>query len=559
MNERPPVTRREILAIAALLLVFVGETVVYFACTRFYGQGITYLINFLEIGLKGYVRVYLLEFSYYPPFYYACLLLFWPLFRLAYAPYVLAASALFAAGGGIYAYAIVRRLAGTLPALLALAVFLFIPGTTLFAKSLQIEAPLLLFVPAAWYHLLASEGFAMRRHAVLLGIVTGLGLLTKWTFPAYAGPVYAAALGAVLWNARGGRGIARTQWIGLAWWLGLTLAIAGPWYAGVFDYARFRASAANDPRFVEYDFARQLSYSLGLLAINAGKVFGAGAAVIAAALLALTPWRGRLLAAIVFLLAVPFVLFAVPVHMEDRYLYPLVPAIALIAALAVGTARGRSARAVAGIGLAALLVYNHLLVYLPLEPDKFRDDDPVVHRWGALFWGNAGTPEILGAIDAAAPDAGPGRVYSIAAHPLWTSYHGNYVYLHYFLNRDPAKAARFHVALINKFQYADFSAGIGRFDFLVVDEGMKRRYIGQESETIREYFAALSKSEYIDQNYGMSFGKTGLSDVLADVVRIGREYAPVRTFRFEDAYDVTVYMNRKLLPPAAADGESKRP
>jgi hypothetical protein len=559
MNGRPPVTRGEVLAIAALLLAFFGETVAYFAFSRFYGQGITYLANFIEIGLRGYVRVYLLEFSYYPPFYYAILLLLWPLFHLAYAPYVLCASALFAAGGGLYAYVIVRRLAGTLPALLALAVFLLVPGTTLFAKSLQIEAPLLLFIPAAWYHLLASEGFAVRRHAVLLGVVTGLGLLTKWTFPVYAGPVYAVALGAALWNARGGKGIARAQWIGLAWWLGLTLAIAGPWYGLVFDYARFRASAANDPRFVEYDFVRQLGYSVGLLAINMGKLFGPGAAIITAALLAVTPWRGRLFAAVVFLLAVPFVLFAIPVHMEDRYLYPLVPAIALIAALAVGTAKGRALRAVAGGGLVLLLVYNHLLVYLPLEPDKFRDDDPVVHRWGALFWGEAQTPAILDVIDRAAPQVGPGRFFSIAPHPLWTSYHDNYVYLHYFLNRDPRLAARFHVELINKFQYADFSAGLGRYDFLVVDEGMKRRYMEQETETVREYLAALSKNEYIDQNYGMSFGKFDLSDVLRDVVRIGREYVPVRSFRFEDAYDVTVYMNRKLLPTGAPGAKEARP
>ena len=137
------------IGVALLVAYFLGQIVYYFSRTEFYGQGISYIINFLEIGVRGYVRVYLLgkDFSYYPPLYYTFLLAVWRIVGFSYLAYVLASS-LFILGGAAYLYALLRKLCGPLYAMFGLTIFLLIPGTTLFSKSLLIEAPLLLFIPA---------------------------------------------------------------------------------------------------------------------------------------------------------------------------------------------------------------------------------------------------------------------------------------------------------------------------------------------------------------------------------------------------------------------------
>ena len=59
MNERPRAgILREAVPVAALLAYFLGQTIYYFTHSLFFGQGTTYLTNFLEIGLPGYVRVW---------------------------------------------------------------------------------------------------------------------------------------------------------------------------------------------------------------------------------------------------------------------------------------------------------------------------------------------------------------------------------------------------------------------------------------------------------------------------------------------------------------------
>ena len=540
--------------LVALIVYFLAQIVVYFASTRFYGQGISYLLNFLEIGYKGYVRVYLLESSYYPPFYYLWLLAAHPLAGSAYTPYVIW-SALLAAGGALYLFALVRRFAGRWSALLAVSIFLLAPATTIFSKALIIEAPLMLFVPATIYHLAACERFSRRGHCVMLGVMTGLGLLSKWTFSAYVlGGFLVAIADAVFdFDERKFRRVAGRQWLGAGLFAAATLAVAGWWYLFVFDFSTWRATADNDPRFLDYSYTRQVVYCVHLLWINLGKVFGPTILVALAVLLPLTRKTTlRAVTALVALGVVPFLLFAIPVHMEDRYLYPLVFALALTAALVVRGVRWRWLKIAAATLILGTLVYNHAVVYYPLETDLYRDDDPVIHRWGKLFWGTAHTPEILDRIARFADEKKITRQLLIAPHPLWCSYHCNFLYVMYFLKTNPDLVDRLESTRLTKFRYQEFSENLESYDFIVLDERFRLSYMEPDTEEARRYLEAISSRNYIDQNLGIEFPRFDVDDVWKDYGRILIHFRELETYRWENAYEVKIFVNRKLLEPESA-------
>lgn len=526
---------------------FLGQIVYYFSASQFFGQGITYLINFLEMSLSDYVYFYLINFSYYPPFYYAWLMIPRLIFEYSYMHYVLISSSLVLAGS-VYTGLLLRRFIGTNAAYLGVTIFLLAPGTTIFSKALIIEAPLMFFIPAIFYHLAASEGFSRRGHCLALGLLTGLGLLTKWTIIVYSGFGFLFAAIAAIADLRKGQMKSLQVWqaVNMLLVVLLLLIIAGPWYLLVFDYQTFQASAANDPLYLEYNYLQQVEYCLNLMTISMGKVWGPVALVIGLTALLFSYRRWSILAGYLGLVLAPFLVFAIPVHLEDRYLYPLIPAVALLLPLALYTIRSKWIRLPAVTVLAAVLLYNHAVVYYPIEKDMYRDDDPVIHRWGKLFWGQARTQDILEKINHYSAEAKLNRKMVIAPHPLWTSYHCNFVYMVYFLKTDPELAGRFEINRHTKFGYSDYSRGLEDFDFLIFDEGIRRSYLEPETDQTKQYFEALASRGYIDQNTGAQMEKYATTDVLRDFVRIYENFREIKSFSFEGAYNVKVFVNRKL-------------
>ena len=95
-------------------------------------------------------------------------------------------------------------------------------------KDYMLDAPLAAMVALGLYLLIRSEGFARTPSTLLLGLVCGLGLLEKWTFPfPLALPVLATLIAAGVATVRE-RSVRRVLNVTVA--AVLAFVIAGPWY-----------------------------------------------------------------------------------------------------------------------------------------------------------------------------------------------------------------------------------------------------------------------------------------------------------------------------------------
>ncbi len=95
-------------------------------------------------------------------------------------------------------------------------------------KDYMLDAPLAAMVVLGLYLLIRSEGFSRSRYTFLLGLVCGLGLLEKWTFPfPLALPVLASLVSAGLATVRERSSLRVVNVAGAAL---LAFIIAAPWY-----------------------------------------------------------------------------------------------------------------------------------------------------------------------------------------------------------------------------------------------------------------------------------------------------------------------------------------
>lgn len=236
--------------------------------------------------------------------------------------------------------ATVGSTAGTAAALL----FATAPFAVYSMLRLQLDLPLAAMVALALASMLATEGFTRPGAALACGIVCGLGMLTKPTFPLYVAPAAALLL------LRGGR----RGLLGAA----ITLLVAGalsvPWFGprafGLFAQvdARAFAQAAEaghpDPLTLAglAFYPRWLGYAMGLGAV-ALAALGIGVALIR------RQWF------LLIGLVVPFVAIEMVRNKNLRYVLPLFGIIAVLAALGL-TALPPRVRRVVGVGLAALAI-----------------------------------------------------------------------------------------------------------------------------------------------------------------------------------------------------------
>jgi len=554
----------ELIAVCAALAYFYWQIVHYFLNTTFYGQGITYLMNFFDIDLVMYLKRFVLNFSYYPPVYYAFFLACFPFFHFHFVGYVMA-NALFIAAGGMYLYLLLREKFGRVPAYCGLLVFLFVPGMTIFSKALIIEAPLLLFVPAFLFHFNRVTQFKSRGHSIALGVFAGLGMLTKWTFAAYVGPIALYYLLGVFFDIRGGgsRQVSSLQRRNMILAFVTMAVLAGPWYLFVFDYETFRQTAANDPRFARYDYWQNLVYNWSLVKIILGRIIPQVFGIVFLVLFVFAFFRAELLVSFALMLAVPMLVFSIPVHLEDRYLLPLVPFVAYMTAAMLGRTRFSILKYAAIAALIVPLGLDHARAYYPPDNSDFRDDDPVIHRFGTLFWGQSKTEEIISYLDDYVGDRRLPRKYQIATHPLFVNYHTNFVYLTYFIRTNPRYDPLFRIAHFTKFRYSDFSRELGDFDFLLYDVNLADAFIQNRSESLKALLSALQSREYVDQNTGQRFDGFSLEMVTNDLAKIEGVYKELKTIDISGAYKVRILVNRRMdsqfeaTPPEEAGAETE--
>ena len=174
---------------------------------------------FAERGILGFAAVPgLTQFyplGYYPPFYHSVVASFYALFGktidAAQSANLLAIAILF-----IATYGIGRTLLRPLPAAAAAVLANFYPIMLWLSRETIIDYWLTSMVALAIWILIRTNEFADRKSSIAFGVICGLGMLTKWTFPFFV--VLPAA-----WFARKNLKNAAIA-------AGLTAAIGAVWY-----------------------------------------------------------------------------------------------------------------------------------------------------------------------------------------------------------------------------------------------------------------------------------------------------------------------------------------
>ena len=116
----------------------------------------------------------------------------------------------------------------------------FVATTPLFVsmfKWYMLDAPLAAMTALALYLLLRSESFSNRRFSLLFGVVCGLGILTKWTFPLTIWLPALAGTAVAIKTDITGRSLRSVVNAGGA--AVITFAISAPWF--ISNWTQFRA------------------------------------------------------------------------------------------------------------------------------------------------------------------------------------------------------------------------------------------------------------------------------------------------------------------------------
>jgi hypothetical protein len=249
--------------------------------------------------------------------------------------------------GTLAVFGLGRRLVDPGTGLLAAFLFATAPFVVFSLLHFQLDLPLAAVVAIALYALARTDDLADRRWALALGLIMGLGLLTKPPFPTYVSGALLWAVGCAL-----GAPDRRRRLANLAMALGVTALIAIPWYGPrlvgmpgqILNRSFKQAAEAGQAPALTLDgllfYPRWIVPQLGL----------AAAALLVAGVIVLARrprGRGFLLAALA-----PAVLFFLIQNKNLRYTLPLLPAATLIAAAAVAALGPRARHAVTAVCLA---------------------------------------------------------------------------------------------------------------------------------------------------------------------------------------------------------------
>lgn len=243
--------------------------------------------------------------------------------------------------GTLAIFGLGRRLLDPAAGLLAAFLFATAPFVVFSLTNFQLDLPLAAMVALALYALARSEALGDRRWSLGLGVVMGLGMLTKPPFGAYVS-------GALLWAAwQAARAPDHRHRLGrLLGALGVAALIALPWYGPrllgmpmqILNRSfKQAAESGHAPALTSgalLFYPRWIVPQLGLLAT----LLLLGGAV---ALVRRARARGLVWAALA-----PTVIFFLIQNKNLRYTLPLLPAAALAAAAAVAALGPRARRAV---------------------------------------------------------------------------------------------------------------------------------------------------------------------------------------------------------------------
>jgi hypothetical protein len=242
-----------------------------------------------------------------------------------------------------------RRVAGMPGGLAAAVAVVTIPGILAFSHGFWLDLPLAALTALAIDVLLASEDFSRTGASAWLGLVCGVGMLTKWTFLFFLAAPLAVAASRALRAADRARRF-RNAAIGLA----IAAAVSLPWYLAhapnlAQDVAGFGGfTRGHWRRFPPVWSAASLTYNPRAL----GRLLLAPWLAVLTAGLALA-WRNRPVRRLAFVSIPAVVLLTLLPAKDDRYVLPLLPVAAVLGTAWTGEAKRRVAWRIGVIAAAA--------------------------------------------------------------------------------------------------------------------------------------------------------------------------------------------------------------
>jgi hypothetical protein len=502
------------------LAFFAVDFAIYLTPRPILTYGVSYLVDLHE-NQPDLWQTENWHTTYYPPLYDLFLQAMAAIWGMRYVP-VLLTNALAIPLAAAYLFGLARRIGLGRYAYLPPFVFVLLPGTFEAARSLAIEMTLVPAVPALAYHLAAADRFRRRGHALAAGTWAGVALLGKWTFPAYAIGFALIAGIALVVGAEGRRLQAptRRQIGNVALALLVPIALAGWWYAFRLDWATFFATAANDPNTLESTYRTTLTDYVSMLKRLTGSTVATPLAAVVGVGLLVSKRPFAVLATVFAAVVLPLLILAIPEHGEWRYLQPLMPGVALAAAVAVSTARWEAARLLLATALLAGAMQAHF-AFFGCEARREREPAEQIVR----------APEesdlIAHAILAAAGPRRETRV-GVTVYPFGRDPHLSCEYVKYRLIRR-GEFDRFDFPCFAPPEYVAFRRGLhaGRFDLLLFDCGPTADCGADRSRMATKEVTILEQRGYVDQVLGTRRESYTMADVDGDWEAIRLTYRRV--------------------------------
>jgi 4-amino-4-deoxy-L-arabinose transferase-like glycosyltransferase len=287
-------------------------------------------LQYLQLAKTAPFRLMVL-YTYYPPLTYLVSAPFYLVFGTSITTAV-AANSLFLLVGVLAVYGIGRRVADSTVGLLAALLFATSPLIATQFKEFQIDGPLAAMTAVSLWLLVISPDLKKRRVSIGLGLVIGLSLLTKWTFPGIiALPfTYAATLALVRsYRERSYDRIINLVLIGV-----IAIAIDYAWYYPHLHQLRLDIAANNGPAAAREGDPTGLS--LASLSFYASNLLNVQLYLVPTILFLVGLWhalrkRTHQLNLLLALIAGTYVFFTIVSNKDPRYTLPMIGAIAVIA------------------------------------------------------------------------------------------------------------------------------------------------------------------------------------------------------------------------------------
>jgi len=526
------------LILAAGVVLFYSEIFYFFSVTRFFGGALEFIHSLGQIDdLAGLHRIVLLE-RYYPPLYSVYLFVPLHLFGLDHFPVILWNS-LLVIGGGLLAALSLRRLgAGGVHLGLAFLFYVLTPAAVVYSKTLVLENGLVFFVGLSFLLLTLSREFRNRWISVALGICLGLGMLMKWTFGAYLlGPCLLAFLG-IFYDLEAGqrRAFEGRRLVNVLICGVVAAAVCSPWYLGPFDPVAWIKSAPNDAVLAQYSYPAQVVYSFKLLGTMMGNLWLVLISVPVVLLSARRRLAGAILVAGVLL---PLLIFAIPPHIEDRYMYPMLALWSVGVALALAATKPPILRRILIAAVLALLAWAHADSFIGLRGEPLPSAEVRIHRDARLFWATVRGDVILSDLAEQAEAAGEGSI-AFSVHPFFKSSHLNAKHLLYEILRNP-RYARIRFIEHDRFLYEEFSRDLknGVLDYVALECGPT----GDCKDLVEPVEMTLfaMKGGFYDPHRDLVLEPFPEELVWSDLDYLEAHYALLKSYEFDDAGRIFIY------------------